>query len=258
MKRVLCLLALFVSTLPAWAQKDSSIVQFGLIIDANVGVQGSGNFDFQRNNSEGQRLLGFVAQDGDFGEFFIGTGEIGLEVTALSSSGFLVRGDIHRAQSLFQNVNRVDEWYVQGQWKGRGASIGMGYGLIGKGEKSYLTAASLSLGSYSSQWEFFNNTSTEAVEFGNVNLAPESTERFSSNNAYLDLNLKGGPTFFLGKGDSPFCLSTSLSIGYRQSLNKGDWTWARTNESVEDINGTLMMGAYLKFCVGVGYIQKSQ
>jgi len=49
----------------------------------------------------------------------------------------------------------------------------------------------------------------------------------------------------------------SLSIGYRQSINRRNWVRDKNKEIVQDINGTVVMGFYVKLTLGFGWWQRS-
>lgn len=248
--------ALFFITSLSFGQEEKLLMNFGILMDGNIGVQYSGNFDFKSSNPEGQKLLGVVGRDGETNEVGLMTGELGFETTLILKSGLLFKGDFHSAKTLYSGVNRHDEWEVEGVWRGRGMSLGVGYGEISDDAKPFYFATTISLGLHQSEWEFTNRDSDEPINFGSVNIPYESSEKFISNNFYLDLNLKGGPCKFFNKKNKNSSFNPAISFGYRQSLHRSFWVWTDTNETVQNINSTLMMGFYVKFSLGFAYFHK--
>jgi len=251
---------LFIFTLglitSAQSQNKHGIAKYGIFVDVNSGIQQSGNFDFKSNNSPGQNLLGLVIKEGTFSESFFGTGEIGLESSILLKNRLLLSGKYNMANSLFNSDSRLEDIYIRGTWKGRGCAMGIGYGVLtNEDEKPFLFRMSISLGSYKSHWKF-SNQDINSVNFGNVKIKPSSSESFFSNNYYLDFNLNVADIKFLRKQTAKSCINTGLSLGYRQSINAGNWIWENNNEVVQNINRTVMMGFYFKISVGLGYISK--
>ena len=229
--------------------KNDSIPKFyklGLILNGNIGIQNSGNYNFISSNSQiqGQDLLGTVGQ----------SGELGLEFLFFFKNGLAIKGDIHSSR-LFGTDLRGDQSKLDGNWFGSGKSIGIGYhALLRDSSSHFFLSSNLSFGSYTSKWTFSNNGSTGYPNFGNVVISPESQESFISNNYYLDINILAG--FPLIKNKNVF-FNYSFSIGYRQSVHSAIWTRDVTNERINNLNNTLLMGWYVKFSLGIGLIRKT-
>ena len=167
--------------------KNDSIPKFyklGLILNGNIGIQNSGNYNFISSNSQiqGQDLLGTVGQ----------SGELGLEFLFFFKNGLAIKGDIHNSR-LFGTDSRGGQSQLDGNWFGSGKSIGIGYhALLRDSSSHFFLSSNLSFGSYTSKWTFSNNGSTGYPNFGNVVISPESQESFISNNYYLDINILAG------------------------------------------------------------------
>jgi hypothetical protein len=254
MNNFIFLLLTLVTTL-AYGGKNDSIPKFyklGLILNGNIGIQNSGNYNFISSNSQvqGQDLLGAVGQ----------SGELGLEFLFFFKNGLAIKGDIHSSRLLFGPDRRGDQSQgnqskLDGNWFGSGKSIGIGYhALLRDVSSHFFLSSNLSFGSYTSKWTFSNNGSTGYPNFGDVVIGPESQESFISNNYYLDINILAG--FPLIKNKNAF-FNYSFSIGYRQSVHSTIWTRDVTNERINNLNNTLMMGWYVKFSLGIGFISKT-
>ena len=226
---------------------NDSIPEFyklGLILNGNVGIQNSGNYNFTNSNSQvqGQDLLGTVGQ----------SGELGLEFLFLFKNGLAIKGDIHNSR-LLGSDKRGSQLQLDGSWHGTGKSIGIGYHALVRDSGSYFfLSTNLSFGSFTSKWNFSNNDGYP--KFGDFVIGPESQESFISKNYYLDINILAG--FPLIKHRSTF-FNYSFSIGYRQSVHSSNWTREVTNERINNLNNTLMMGWYVKFSLGIGFISKT-
>ena len=195
----------------SYGSSNDSIPKFyklGLILNGNIGIQNSGNYNFISSNSQvqGQDLLGAVGQ----------SGELGLEFLFFFKNGLAIKGDIHSSR-LFGTDLRGDQSKLDGNWFGSGKSIGIGYhALLRDSSSHFFLSSNLSFGSYTSKWTFSNNGSTGYPNFGDVVIGPESQESFISNNYYLDINILAG--FPLIKNKNVF-FNYSFSIGYRQSVH---------------------------------------
>ena len=242
-KFIFALFTLFATL--SYGGKNDSIPDFyklGLILNGNIGIQNSGNYNFISSNSQGQDLLGNVGQ----------SGELGLEFLFFFKNGLTIKGDIHNSR-LFGSDRRGSQSQLDGTWYGTGKSIGIGYHALVIDSSSYFFLSSnLSLGSFTSKWTFSNNHGYP--KFGDFVIGPQSQESFISNNYYLDINILAG--FPLIKHKSTF-FNYSFSIGYRQSVHSSNWTREFTNERINNLNNTLMMGWYVKFSLGIGFISKT-
>ncbi len=259
--KVLLLLAFTLVVDNLFSQTENSLINYGILIDGNIGLNYLGHYDFKSDKSKGQELLGTVGKHGD--QFITlesgdqgSTGEIGFEAAVMLKKGIMLTFDYNSAKSIWSGLHRTEEFQVEGEWRGKGISVGVGYGEILGSDKPFFFAGSVSIGRYNSRWRFYNDDSDDPINFGLVSIPYETSESFFSNNYYLDLNIKGGPNRFLGKGKSNASFNSTLSLGYRQSINRGNWVWNRTGETVQEINGTLMMGFYLKLTIGFGLWNK--
>ena len=245
MNNFIFVLFTLITTLGYGAKNDSipKFYKLGLILNGNIGIQNSGNYNFISSNSQiqGQDLLGTVGQ----------SGELGLEFLFFFKNGLAIKGDIHNSR-LFGTDSRGGQSQLDGNWFGSGKSIGIGYhALLRDSSSHFFLSSNLSLGSFTSKWTFSN--SDGYTKFGDFVIGPESIESFISNNYYLDINILAG--FPLIKHRSAF-FNYSFSLGYRQSVHSSNWAREVTNERINNLDNTLMMGWYVKFSLGIGFVSK--
>ena len=201
MNNFIFVLFTLLTTLAYGGENDSiPIYKLGLIVNGNIGIQNSGNYNFISSNSQvqGQDILGTVGQ----------SGELGLEFLFFFKNGLAIKGDIHNSR-LFGTDLRGGQSQLDGNWFGSGKSIGIGYhALLRDSSSHFFLSSNLSFGSFTSNWTFSNNGSTGYPNFGNVVIGPESKESFISNNYYLDINILAG--FPLIKNKNAFYKSSKF------------------------------------------------
>ncbi|MEM7036301.1 MAG: hypothetical protein AAF570_04915 [Bacteroidota bacterium] len=219
-----------------YSQSDS-LYKWGWTIHVNGGLNGYHFTQMERN-------LGNEFPYDD--RYSNGGMEIGADGSVLLFKHFVVRGNYFDTRAF-----RFSGPDVDGVWRVRAGSIGIGYAEISQADQ-FLLIPSLSYG-----WGrgTLDLTATGDMEFGDYVFRDDDNATFHQQTHFLDLNMLFGKMIVLRKGDNPFVFTPAVSLGFKYGLNRGDWRTEGAESVVNDVVGGRFYGAYLKFEIGMGVFQ---